>query len=84
MINALFADVKLINSHIKLVGSARALRLQHFIFITSKLCNECNCLSGNNCDVVDGLESIKEAECFRYQEHYCPAENLPLDFKDQE
>ena len=69
----------------KIGGKCKGITFATFYFYNVKqLCNECNCLSNNNCDVVDGLESIKEAECFRYQEHYCPAENLPLDFKDQE
>lgn len=50
------------------------------------LCSLCNCYDDNNqptsCDVVDGRESIKEAECFRERIHHFPAENLPLKVED--
>jgi len=45
------------------------------------LCSSCNCSNnGSGCDVVDGSESIKHAECYIEACHVSPAECLPLEF----
>ncbi len=46
------------------------------------LCNECNCASSNQCEVANGQESIKEAECYIDRLHYYPGEQLPLKIEE--
>ena len=69
----------------KIGGKCKGITFATFYFYNVKqLCNECNCLNDENCDVVYGKESIKEGECYQYQEHYCESEHLPLTFKERE
>ena len=60
-------------------GSAFA----EFIFYSgNRMCKECNCRNKDECDVVNGAESISEAECYIDRQHRYPGEILPLAFSD--
>lgn len=51
-------------------------------------CKYCNCFNDDRtpktCDVVDGTESISEAECYRDAVKYNPKEHLILSFDFEE
>ena len=53
-----------------------------------ELCEECNCFNDDrspiSCDVIDGVESIREAECYRERLHQFPSENLPIQYEEEE
>ena len=61
---------------------------QFYFYNVREACSECNCLNDDrtpiSCDVVDGTESIKEAECYRERVHSYPSEKLPLQFEFEE
>jgi len=45
-------------------GKCKAHDFVLFNFQNKTHCEFCNCLNDNSCDVLDGVESIKEAECY--------------------
>ena len=44
--------------------------VSHYRQTCAALCNECNCLNGNTCEVETGQESIYECEAAIDVEHY--------------
>lgn len=67
----------------KIGGKCKGQAFTEFYFNNQRqVCNECNCLNDNRCDVADGRESITEAECYRDRVHCNPSERLPLTFHD--
>ena len=67
----------------KIGGKCKGQAFTEFYFYNVRvICNECNCMNDGRCDVVDGLEEIKEAECYREHILYNENEHLPLDFKE--
>ena len=48
-------------------GSAFA---EYMWYYDNQYCQFCNCNNNNQCEVVTGQESIKEAECFAFCEDY--------------
>lgn len=67
----------------KIGGKCKGQEFTQFYFnYQRQLCHECNCLNENSCDVVDGRESIKHAECYIDRVHCNPSEKLPLTFHD--
>lgn len=66
----------------KIGGKCKGIDFAEFFFYQGgerEVCNQCNCLNGDKCDVVEGLESINEAECYRERLKYNPSEHLPLE-----
>lgn len=55
---------------------------EFYFYCDRELCEQCNCFNDDrspmSCDVLDGTESIKEAECFIERLHQFPSEHLPL------
>lgn len=73
----------------KIGGKCKGQVFASFHFYNVKSCCEfCNCLcddrTPNSCDVVDGTESISEAECYRDAVKYNPKEHLTLSFNFEE
>lgn len=73
----------------KIGGKCTGRDFAEFHFYNDKSsCEFCNCFNNDrtpfSCDVVDGTESIKEAECYRERCHYNPSERLPLTFTYEE
>ncbi len=67
----------------KIGGKCKGQAFAEFYFYNQKdACSECNCLNDArepiSCDVINGTESIKEAECYRDAVHYHPSEHLQI------
>ena len=64
----------------KIGGKCKGTAFAEFYFYFDREhCEQCNCMNGNECDVVTGRESINEAECYAERLHSFPAEHLPLE-----
>lgn len=55
---------------------------EFYYYNNHSLCNSCNCNYSNMCDVADGRESIKEAECYIEAIHTSPGEYLQLEIEE--
>lgn len=69
----------------KIGGKCTGKAFAEFHFYNDKSqCEFCNCCNDDRtpktCDVVDGTESISEAECYRDAVKYNPKEHLTLSF----
>lgn len=69
----------------KIGGKCKGQSFTEFYFYNNKnVCKECNCFNDDRtpitCDVVEGTESIKEAECYRDAVHSHPGEHLQIEF----
>lgn len=54
---------------------------EYYYTYVRSLCGSCNCNNSNSgCDVSNGAESIKLAECYVEACHIYPSERLPLEF----
>lgn len=60
--------------------SGREFTLYYFTFVR-ELCNECNCNNeaAHKCDVAEGIESLKEAECYQEELRLNPGGTLPIE-----
>lgn len=68
----------------KIGGKCKGQVFAEFYFYNEKqVCNECNCFNDDRtsitCDVVDGIESIKHAECYIDAVHHHPGEHLQIE-----
>lgn len=60
-------------------GSAFA---EFYFYHDHQLCSLCNCNGDNQCEVVTGQESIKEAECYDQALDIHNGGHLPLQMED--
>ena len=60
---------------------------EFYFYCDRSMCDQCNLYnddrSPNTCDALDGIESIKESECYRERLHQFPSGALPLTFDEQ-
>ena len=61
---------------------------EFYLNCNRELCEGCNCFNDDrspiSCDVLDGIEDKKEAECYRERLEQFPGEYLPLNFMEYE
>lgn len=55
-----------------------------YLYNIQQDCNQCNCYreESHSCDVMDGRESLQEAECYRERILHHPNEKLPIKMED--
>lgn len=67
-------------------GKCRAtMYTEFYLYNIKEHCAQCNCFneSENSCDVAQGLESIKEGDCYQEALSQSPGEHLQISWEHE-